>query len=106
MALLRAAQQPTCHTVRGRKPTGAATAGQEDPSPRPLPSAGGFLAIVSSPPPPSFPQPGLGLPKPLLGQWPPSQLGWVTRGEGRGCCGGSGVLTGVPSLPAGVGDPG
>lgn len=104
MALLRAVQQPTCHTVRGRRPIGAATAGQKDPSPKPLPSAGGFLAIVSSPPPPSFPQPGLGLPKPLLGQCPPSQLGWVTRDKGHGCLGGSGVLTGVPYLPAVVGD--
>ena len=111
MALLRAAQQPTCRTAPGRRPTGAATAGQEDPSPKPLPSARGFLAIVSSPPPPSFPQQALDFPNCcwawLLSQQTPSpKLGWVTRGKGHGSHGGSGVLTSVSSLPAGVGDPG
>lgn len=89
MALLRAAQQPTCRTARGRRPTGAATAGRRTPPPNHYPPpARGFLAIVSSPPPPSFPQQALDFPNCcwawLLSQQTPSpKLGWVTRGKGH-----------------------
>ncbi|OWK04173.1 hypothetical protein Celaphus_00016118 [Cervus elaphus hippelaphus] len=97
MALLRAAQQPTCRTARGRRPTGAATAGRRTPPPNHYPPpARGFLAIVSSPPPPSFPQQALDFPNCcwawLLSQQTPSpKLGWVTRGGLR-------VLTGMLPL--------
>lgn len=102
---------PPAALPRARDPQGLPPLGRRTPSPKPLPSARGFLAIVSSPPPPSFPQQALDFPNCcwawLLSQQTPSpKLGWVTRGKGHGSHGGSGVLTSVSSLPAGVGDPG
>lgn len=105
MALLRAVQQPPAHCPGPETHRGCHHRWAEDPSPKPLPSAGGFLAIVS--PTPSFlPAAWPWTSQTLAGPVSPLPVGVGDPGsKGHGCSGAQGADQRT-YLPAVVGDPG